>query len=285
MSYQVRNPTKGALRQRQRELINLLNLEDHSSAYQAIPGDTQKRVTNFSNDKKKANETTITFEDAVNAPDPNQPVVTYSARSPYYPTSYSCEHSLFYERNGIDETIADTFQMLSHSEDATNSQYLISLYEIPIRLSLEFEIPVHDTNDYSEIISNVEALQWSLLNKISTSTGLSKGCKIEKQYDEQALVTALTNINRMKLPSKMIDKRGSSNHSNNNRRRNRKLNRSGSHVLTLPYPTSVYSIASTHPKWTGKYNLRIFRKVFIILDHGFSFSLILLVLQRLAPTK
>ncbi len=257
MSYQVRNPTKGASRQRQRELINLLNLEDHSSAYQAIPGDTQKRVTNFSNDKKKANETTITFEDAVNAQDPNQPIVSYSTRSPYYPTSYSCEHSLFYERNGIDETIADTFQMLSHSEDADNSRYTISLHEIPVRLSLEFEIPVvHDTNDHSEIISNVEALQWSLLNKISSSSGLSKGCKIEKQYDGQTLVSALTNINRVNLPSKMIDRRGKNNDSNNNR----KLNRSGNPVLTLPYPTSVYSIASTRPKWIGKYDLRIVRK-------------------------
>lgn len=256
MSYQVRNPTQRALRHRQRALVNLLNLEDPSSEYQAIPGDTQKRVTNSSNDKKKEkDETSVTFEEAVNTPDPNQPVVRFSTRDPYYPTGYSCEHSLFYERNGIDENVANTFDMLSHSEDAAdNDRYSISLHEIRVPLSLEFDIPIQDPNDYNEIISNVEALQWSLLNKLSSTTGLSKGCKIDKQYDEQTLVTALTNINNMDMPSKLIEEHGTSNDSNNNnRQRTRQLFSNRSLRSTLPYPTSVYSIASTRPKWTGKY--------------------------------
>ena len=266
MSYRVRNPYEAALREHQRED----ELEEDTLNYKVIAGNTQKRLTNTNSGDTKyrpenENDTTssVIFEEAANVPDPNHPIVTYSTRKPNYPTGYSCEHSLLYSRNGPVLYIENAVEMLSHSEDVSNDEYSISLITIPVQLSLEFKIPIGGSDEYDETISNVEALQWSLLNKIAASSGLSVGCKIENQYDERTLVTAFTNINEM--DESFTDEGETSNdssvsrnkrHSNSqkkNRRRTREMRSNRILLSTLPYPTSIYSIASTRPKWTGKY--------------------------------
>lgn len=298
MSYQVRNPYRKVLQQQEQRQRNLqFNLEtteaetEESSGWAFV---TKERVTDISQSKDTAGDdvegtdadgtqTIVGHEKAPYLADPNQPIVTYSTRKPNYPTKYSCEHSLFYLREGPDHDVATAVDMLSFSEDTVgggggedSSSSTIALNETPVRIALEFEITNETPGEYDEVISNVEALQWSLLHKISDTSGLSKGCKIQKQYDERTLVTALTNINE-RPPQKVTNKSssgggGATNDNNNNNystspnsqkrysnsqknnRRRRTLGKDRSLQLTaLPYPTSVYSIASTRPKWTGKY--------------------------------
>jgi len=249
MSFHVRNPSKKSLRD--------LQLAE-TSGYEFMPGNT-KRITDTSKDSSSSrlsndeNDTssTVTYEEVAFQANPNQPVVIYSKGETNYPISYSCEHSLFYTRNGHDENFASAAAMLSHSEDDGNDEHSIALNDASVRIALEFEIPLESTDGYEEVISNVEALQWSVLNKVAVSTGLSKGCKIENQYDERTLVTALTNINDRH--SSFTDANGNQRYSNSgkNRRRAREAGTKRELLATLPYPTSVYSVASTRPKWTA----------------------------------
>ncbi len=222
-----------------------------------------KRVTDTSKDDSDVkvsndevdNSGTIKYEEVAFQANPNQPVVAYSKGLTNYPISYSCEHSLFYTRNDHDQNIASAAAMLSHSEDEGNDDLSIVLNDVSVRLALEFEIPLESTDGYEKVLSNVDALQWSVLNKIAVSTGLSKGCKIENQYDERTLVTALTNING-RHPM-FTDANGNQRYSNSgkNRRRAREAGTNRELLATLPYPTSIYSVTSARPKWTCKCEL------------------------------
>jgi hypothetical protein len=272
MSYHVRNPIQKALRQQRQAQRNLqLEQQDVPSLGWTIGNgrgkytDTSKDSGETSNDENKV----VQLDKAVTAK-PNQPVVTYSTRKPNYPTGYSCAHSLLYARDDRDQDVKDANAMLSFSEDSDDVES-IALEDTPVQLSLEVELSTDKPGDYDEIVSNVEALQWAMLHKISADSGLSKGCKIESQYDEQSMVNALTNMNDMRssftktreisddLSSSSNNNSSSYNSNNNqhnrysnsnkNRRRTRELT---TNLSSLPYPTSLYSIASTRPKWTGK---------------------------------
>ena len=141
--------------------------------------------------------------------------------------------------------------------------------ETPVRISLEFELSSDEAGDYSKVNSNVEALQWSVLKTIAGRTGLSKGCNINAQYDEKTLVTALTNINNIHSAQKKEDRTSNDvlppsnnenendNHENKNSRKKyrwlaRDLGTNRRLLSSLPYPTGVFSIDSTRPRWTGE---------------------------------
>ena len=260
MSYHVRNPYQKKLRQHTQQTRELQLIQRDAQDWTFIRNSSQNKVTNGSKDREETTgdgngiSLVVQYDEALTSPD--EPIVIYSTRKPNYPTGYSCEHSLSYARNGPDQYVADAAAMLSFSEDAEDDES-IALNNTPVRLSLEFEIPTEEVGENDAITSNVEALQWSLLNKISATSGLSKGCKIEKQYDERTLLTALTNINDMH--STVTDRSTTSNdkyenNGNKNRRRARELKTNRKLLSSLPYPTSVYSIASTRPKWTGKFD-------------------------------
>jgi len=277
-------------------------------------------------------------------PTSNEPLITYSTRAPNYPIGYSCEHTLFYSNdddkilysndrtnnnnnnnnnNNADVAIYDASN-LSYSEDENHDddyeKKAIVLNQTLVPIVLEFRIPddYDYDEDYDRVTSNVEALQWSILNEVAKRSGLAKGCKVDAQYDQQTLLTALTTMDDMQASSSLevapsaaavaaaASASQSSSSSNGigsgsgsgqeeysllpvtssststqygyrNRRRNRKptlsrnpnpiLNQSnglrnrrrartlgttnGHLILSLPYPTSVYSVDSTRPKWTA----------------------------------
>ena len=197
----------------------------------------------------------------------NEPVVTYSARTPNYPIEYSCEHTVLYSnnnKNGYDAATNEA-EMMSNSEgDGDDEKEAIGLSDTRVQMSLEFEIPT-TVGNYDEVASNVEALQWSILNEVASRSGLSKDCNVEVQYDEQTLLTALTTMNELHTTNSQISHDSSlspspspspnNNHSNSEKKRRlrRTLRINRSLLSSLPYPTSVYVIGSNRPKWTGKF--------------------------------
>ena len=305
MSLNTGNSFISYLRQKKRDHRRNVNLQvsDEEWTWTFVKDSSQNRVSNSQDETEEFAEgdddgelvSKIEFDKSPFIGNPKEPMVRYSTRKPNYPTGYSCEHSLLYNSNTYDQDLADAIDMLSHSEESDDSDAPV-LNRTSVRLSLEFEILTAKPGDYDKIVSNVEALQWSLLNEISARTGLSKGCKISKQHNGQSLVTALFNMND-KNPafneigdsndspslsnnnyrdggdnddqSESVHGVSSSSHGNNhgnndhshsqndNNRRTRQLRINRSLQSGLPYPASVYSIFSTRPKWTGKCALKI----------------------------
>mmetsp|Transcript_22395 Transcript_22395/g.53265 ORF Transcript_22395/g.53265 Transcript_22395/m.53265 type:complete len:822 (-) Transcript_22395:367-2832(-) len=302
MSFNARDSFLANVRQEQRDHHRDVQLQrtDEVWTWTFVEDSSQNRVSNSQDETEESREgendenlvSKIEFDKSPSMSNPREPVVRYSTRKPNYPTGYSCEHSLLYNSNPYDQDVAKAVAMLSHSEDSDDVDAPV-LNRTQVRLSLEFEILVGTPDDYDEIVSNVEALQWSLLNEISARTGLSKGCKISYQYDAHSLVTAFTNLNDQKPVTNEIpvsnepqpssnnnysddgDSNSQSSHTesshdvssssyindsskndynyrqNENNRRARQLRRSRRLQSTLKYPTSVYSIFSTRPKWTA----------------------------------
>mmetsp|Transcript_114324 Transcript_114324/g.233834 ORF Transcript_114324/g.233834 Transcript_114324/m.233834 type:complete len:780 (-) Transcript_114324:306-2645(-) len=276
MTYHVRNPYAKKLRQESREQRDLQQHQEQED--EATGGNFLQwtfllngRVSNSKDNKstqyiqdEDGNLTLVQKDEAafMSLATPNTSIVTFSSREPNYPIGYSCKHTLLYpERNSIEDTIA----MLSYSEDNKDSK---TLNETPVRISLEFELSSDEAGDYSKVNSNVEALQWSVLKTIAGRTGLSKGCNINAQYDEKTLVTALTNINNIHSAQKKEDRTSNDvlppsnnenendNHENKNSRKKyrwlaRDLGTNRRLLSSLPYPTGVFSIDSTRPRWTA----------------------------------
>ena len=87
--------------------------------------------------------------------------------------------------------------------------------------------------------ANVDAMNWSLLNSIAHTIGLSRDCNVEVQYDDRTTSTTLHNYGLLRR---------------RRRQRERNLvvtttttsptNGSSNAINSLPYPTSIYQIAT-----------------------------------------
>ncbi|KAL3940096.1 MAG: hypothetical protein SGARI_001126 [Bacillariaceae sp.] len=217
--------------------------------------DNTGRVTDQSQDEESAGNTTeesssssntVAQEDALpsstsTTSNPHNPVVLFSPDIPFYPIEYSCEHLVQRQQQPEDGQAEVPPQQQSdhHSNDTTQRDMDDPeiLQQIPVEVLIEFLLPSiidEEATDIDDVIKNVEALEWSLLNLVVDTTGLSRYCDIDRQFSSEDVRSTVAPLQEY---SDYMGDDGLQ----------RRLPESNS----LPYPTSIYTVASDHEytKW------------------------------------
>jgi hypothetical protein len=153
----------------------------------------------------------------------NHPAIQFAETVPHYPIVFSCEHILLHPPVGQEIPMTDKrYDFFSPPPEAGS---LLNVTNVPIILQLLLPLSIHgETWNADDLSQNVDAIEWSLLNLVADSTGLSKKCNISMQYDHHRSLFYKSS------------------------RLQRQLER---HLESLPYPTGIYEIATDREstKW------------------------------------
>jgi hypothetical protein len=178
----------------------------------------------------------ITNAEQVPDANPNYPVITFSQMVPFYPIAYSCEHLFEMPQQKPPTSKRGDLFILPQAMD----QPVLNSTDVPI--IVYFFLPRTTIQDNTvavdQVTKNVEAMEWSLLNLVVHTTGLSKNCRVNAQFDDRLRDFGSRARRRLLSTLQSLTQEG--------------------RVESLPYPTSIYKVASdrdnTH--WEGKYGYK-----------------------------
>jgi hypothetical protein len=160
--------------------------------------DNTGRVTDNSIDEggeeKDEGLSTQTQEEAVPS---NQPKIVFSDEIPYYPIEYSCVHILTLPpQEKEQEHVAPDGQRYDTGSSFKSPQPPPLLSQTTVPIALEILLPLQDFKreqsssldpQKHSVQANADAMNWSLLNAIAHTLGLSRDCNVELQYDDRSL--------------------------------------------------------------------------------------------------
>ncbi|KAG7351532.1 hypothetical protein IV203_010892 [Nitzschia inconspicua] len=200
--------------------------------------DSNGRITDFSQDDPylvgNENSGLISQTEQVLVPN-NRPVIEYAQSMPRYPIAFSCEHILLLPRDSMGFPRTDN----RYDFFAPIPQVAPLLNEINVPITLQVLLPesVEGKSLTSDmVVLNVDAMEWSLLNLVAGTTGLSSNCNINMQYNHRLLQQ---HSSRSLRQQRIVDAAPSA--------PSRRLG-------SLPYPTGIYQVATDRDstKWKGK---------------------------------
>jgi hypothetical protein len=153
----------------------------------------------------------------------NHPAIQFAETNPHYPIVYSCEHVLLLPQEGEEMPMTDKKYDFFAPPPEVGPHLNDTSVPIILQLLLPQSIDGEALNT-DQMKQNVDAMEWSLLNLIAESTGLSKNCNISMQYNHKR------SLLHQSLPL------------------HRQLEQ---HLESLPYPTGIYEVATDREstKW------------------------------------
>jgi hypothetical protein len=149
-----------------------------------------------------------------------------------------------YGSTTVENSSTNTSNQQQKQEEIPDEQPTV-LTTMTVPIILEVLLPLEIQGNpltRQNVIQNVEAMQWSLLNKLVHQTGLNDDCSVEKQFKNRSLHAGRKReLRPLQYPTEEKPVLPLA-HQGQQR-----------HMMSLPYPTSVYMIASDleTTKWKG----------------------------------